>query len=333
MPRRASSEGLLSAPPAPSPSPPSEEPAWLLPRTVLRGVGQVVFQGNALAGALFLAGVTWGSISDGVAALAGALVGTLGAWLLGAERQPLDAGLYGFNGTLVALGLVHFLGASGWVWALALGLAALSTFVTASLMRVCGRAGVPALTAPFVLTTWAGLLAAQQLARLTPPLVEVPSEVAPEALALTGKLLLEGGLRGLGEIFFQDDVVAGGLIALGLLVGSRVAGLAGALGALLGLLVGFGFGAAPAALTLGLYGFNSALAAVATVTFLRLELSSVVTALLAAVAAALVYAALGAALAPVGVGALTAPFVLVVWAVLLGRPLLPALRAPEPPAA
>ena len=51
-------------------------------KSIFRGVGQVMFQGNALSGALMLAGIACNSLLMCLFALAGSAIGTCTACLL-----------------------------------------------------------------------------------------------------------------------------------------------------------------------------------------------------------------------------------------------------------
>lgn len=57
-----------------------------------------------------------------------------------------------------------------------------------------------------------------------------------------------------------------------------------------------------------------------------MNMTSIAYALLATIAIAVVFAAVSAALEPLGVPALTLPFVLVTWLFLLASPIFPKLR-------
>ena len=90
-----------------------------------------------------------------------------------ARTQPalpaLRAGLYGFNSVLVAIALATvFLAGDAAAWLYALLASVAAVFVTAALSAAFEPFGLPALTLPFVLVSWAFLFAAQQFARLRP---------------------------------------------------------------------------------------------------------------------------------------------------------------------
>ena len=76
--------------------------------TLLRGVGQVMFQNNPLTGLLFLVGIFVNSAKLGGAGLLGLAASTLAAYLLGADRSLIRAGLFGFNGILVGIAPAFF---------------------------------------------------------------------------------------------------------------------------------------------------------------------------------------------------------------------------------
>lgn len=291
---------------------------------VLRGVAQVAFQNNAFTGILFLVGIAIHSTRSGGAAIAGAVVSTATAYLLGAQRAHARAGLYGFNGTLVGIALAFFLRPGIVTWLYIVAAAATSTVATAGLANFLGKSR-PALTAPFVTVTWAFLIAAHRFVGLhateSLPAAEFPKPVTEVVGAVSGTTMLEGVLRGVAEIFLQDNAVTGAIVLTGLFVSSRVACLTTTSGALIGVLVAWFLGAPEQAIRLGLFSFNSALTALALAgVFLVPTLRSALYSLLAAAVSVVVFACVSAALLPIGMPALTAPFVLVTWGFLFAAP-------------
>ena len=71
----------------------------------LRGVGQVMFQDNALTGLLFLVGIAAGAFEEGttfgllmaVGGLIGTVLGTITARLLRCDENQIRDGIYGYN--------------------------------------------------------------------------------------------------------------------------------------------------------------------------------------------------------------------------------------------
>ena len=74
-----------------------------------RGVGQVMFQNNALSGALMLVGILLNSWQMALLAVAGNVISTLTAYISGYSREDINNGLYGFNGTLVGIAVGVFM--------------------------------------------------------------------------------------------------------------------------------------------------------------------------------------------------------------------------------
>lgn len=302
----------------------SSVPALEFADAALRGVGQVTLQDNSFTGLLFLVGIYVGSPSSCLAALVGALTSTATAYLLGLDRALVRAGLYGFNGTLVAIALAFFLRPDPVMWLYVVSAAATSTVATAGLANLLGR-NRPGLTAPFILVTWVFVIAVDRFGALHAtgmlPTAELPKGATEVVGIVSASTVSEGVLKGIAEIFLQDDTVTGAIFLAGLLVGSRVAGVAAALGALVGVLVAWGLGAPEPAIRLGLFSFNPALTAVALASvFLVLDVRSALYSLLAVVVTAVLFSSVSAALRPIGMPALTAPFVLVTWAFLFAAP-------------
>ena len=298
--------------------------------SMLRGIGQVMLQNNSYAGLLFLIGIFCNSVLFGVAVLVGAAASTATAVLLGVTRSLVRAGLFGFNGALVAIALLYFLEPDLLAWGYVVLAAACTTVMMAALLNLLGTWKIPALTAPFVLTTLWFVLAGARFGQLHStgvlPTAGLPKAATVEGV-VTASTVIEGLFNGIAQVFFQCNVITGVFFAAGLLISSRLAGIAAFLGSFAGLLVAWGLGAAEPAIRAGAFGFNPVLTAIALGSgLLVLNAASVAYAVLAVVATAIVFAAMSAALEPLGMPALTSPFVLVVWLFLLASTLFPRIR-------
>jgi urea transporter len=289
--------------------------------TVLRGLGQVMFQNNSYAGLLFLVGIACNSLVFASAALLGTLASTLAAIALGADRQMVRSGMFGFNGGLVGIALLCFLQPTPLVWACVVVAAASSSIVMAAMLTALAAARLPVLTAPFVLTSLCVLLASARFGHLQATDL-LPTAGLPKAAAVEGVVTVstfgDGVLNGVGQVFLQDNLLSGALFTLGLLVASRRACLAALAGSFAGMLVAWGMGAAEPAIRAGLFGYNSVLVAIA-LSGAVLAPGRVATAwaVFAALVTPFVTAATMAVLEPFGLPALTLPFVLVTWTFLL----------------
>ena len=297
---------------------------------VLRGVGQVMLQNNSYAGLLFLAGVFYNSPLFGAGVLIGAATSTVTARLLAVDKIQLRDGLFGFNGALVAVGLLYFLQPGAPTWACVVFAAACSTVVMAAMLNLMSVWKMPVLTAPFVFTTLCVFLATARFGRLQStdllPTAGLPHAVSVEGV-VTGSTVIEGLFSGVAQVFFQASPITGGLFLVGLLISSRSAAVAALAGSLIGLLAAWSMGAAEPAIRSGAFGFNSVLTAIALASvFFRPSVASLAYAGLATMAATVVFAAVSAAFAPIGMPAMTLPFVLVVWVFVLAAPAFPGVR-------
>jgi urea transporter len=295
--------------------------------TLLRGVGQVMFQNNPLTGLLFLVGIFVNSFKLGGAGLLGLAASTLAAYLLGADRALIRAGLFGFNGILVGIALAFFFEFDLLLAVYIVLGAAVSTIVMMALINLLTPWDMPALTAPFVLTTWLLLFAVYQFDFLQPTALIAPLTPEPGAAVLTelrelatgtGGLtivtLAHGLFRGVGEVMFEDNLLTGVIFLVAILVNSRISALFAVLGSAVALLTALALGGDGFAIYHGLYGFNAVLCAIALGgLFFVLTWKSAVYALLAVVFSVVAFAAIAVLLAPIGMPALTAPFVLTTW--------------------
>lgn len=289
--------------------------------SVLRGLGQVMLQNNSYAGVLFLVGIACNSPVLAGAALLGTVASTLAAIALKADRQAVRSGMFGFNGGLVGIALLCFLQPTPFVWSCVVIAAAASTLVMAALLTALAASRLPVLTAPFVLTSLCVLLASARFRRLQAsdllPSAGLPKGAAVDG-AVTASTLGEGLLTGIGQVFLQDNVLTGAVFILGLFVASRRACVAAVAGSLSGMLVAWAMGAAEPAIRSGLFGYNSVLVAIAlSGAFLAPGRIAIACAVFAALGTPFVTAAAAAALEPVGLPALTLPFLLVTWTALL----------------
>lgn len=312
----------------------SANPVGYFIDSVLRGIGQVMLQNNPVTGLLFLLGIFVGSWVAGLYALLGTVVATGSAQLFGAPQDHVRQGLFGFNGTLTGLGLALYLRHDP-ILVVYVIVAALSvTIVTAAIQDVLGAQG-HTLTGPFVLVTWifiAGLFAYSRLhgaPALGAP--HLPTDTVSGAAVLTPVDAAVGLLNGVAEVTLQQSVWTGAIFLVALAVNSRISCAAAVLGSAIGIGVGWSLGAAPAAIQDGLYGFNAVLTAIALGgLFFLLHRITVLLAILAVIVSTILYGSLAAILSPLGLPALTAPFVITTWLCLLATASLARLQALSP---
>lgn len=270
----------------------------------LRGIGQVVFQDSALSGLLFLAGIFCNSLTMGVFALAGSMVGTLAARLLRYDGKEIRDGLYGFNGTLAGIAVPCFLSVNVWSVMLMVVASVASTLVA----HVFGKQKLlPGLTAPFVVITWALLL----VASVFPVLQPGGQAAAAGAVAFAPVRALS---LGYSQIMLQGGSIFTGLLFfVAIAVNSVSMAWKSALACVLSLTVVLLPFIGVSSVNDGMWGYNAILAFLAVTDIVPVS-SFRRTKAFAALLLSFVFQYAGMRL---GLVTLTAPFVLSVWAVVL----------------
>ncbi len=302
---------------------------------VLRGIGQVMFQNSPITGLLFLAGLFVAGWQFGVYGLLGTAASTLTARWFGIPDSAVRSGLYGYNGTLVGVGLVFYLADDGMLPAYVVLGGVVAAIVAAALGNLLSTWQIPALTGPFVVTIWFFALGMFGFDRIAggpnsgPP--ALPVRTIGERANLDLGHLVEAFFNGTAEVFFQASVAVGVLFLLGILASSRIDCLMAIIGSLVGLGIGWALGVDAGSLTLGLMGYNAVLTMMALGgLFYVIDRSSFVLALIAAASSVVVTIGLGAIVAPYGGHVYTAPFVLTTWIFIAAKPFLHRVKAVPP---
>ncbi len=280
-------------------------------RAVLRGVGQVFFQGSALTGICFLLGILASSPLMALGGLVGSVIGTAVARLAKWDAGETADGIYGFNATLVGIATFVFFQPGAASVALLVAGCVVATLVTWISRR---KLPFPTYTAPFVVTTWVLWLIGTAMGIAT---------VAPGA-PITEANAFVTVANGIGQVMFQANVITGLLFVIGIaLCNWRHAAwvVAGSVIGMLfatyhsttlppGVVVEGVVSRYPAPnIYFGLYGYNATLVAVA----LYMWRPSLIPALLGI----LLSVPVTELLPLTGLPALTGPFVLATWIVLL----------------
>ncbi|WP_063551915.1 urea transporter [Burkholderia territorii] len=262
-------------------------------RTLLRGVGQIVLQANAVTGALLLAALALTDLRLASAALVGSAAASMTAVLAGGERRDIEQGLHGFNGALAALIAVLFAPSS--LAAIALvPVASIGAALVQRAMRVpLARWRQCPYSSPCLVVTalWLPFVASQH-----------PGDATAGA-PLTLPAVADALLSGLAQTTFAQGPWAGMLIVAGLAVASRRAAAFALGGAIVSTVLLVASGANGASFADGLLGFNGALAALALMP--RGPRPALAAAALAALIQWLVTRA--------GLPAFTAPFAVASW--------------------
>lgn len=243
--------------------------------SVLNSYSQIFFSKNIVFAILLLI-VTFFDFNAGLSGVIAVTVSNTIAYLIGFNRFHIRSGYYGFNSLLVGLGLGVYYEPNIQFFMVLFFAALLTLFLTVALEGIIGKYGLPFLSVSFLISLWLVTLATREFKSLT---------ISERGIYTFNEMYLLGGFgllqiyewfnnlnlpeyiilyfRSLGAIFFQYHLFAGLLVALGLIIYSRIAFL----------LSVFGFGCAYlfyqiiggniAELSYGYIGFNYILSAIA----------------------------------------------------------------------
>lgn len=294
-------------------------------RAMLKGSGQVMFQGNTWTGLLFLIGIFWGAYQEGLpevayGAAAGLVASTFTGYLL---RQPTAdgaEGLWGFNGILVGCAFPTFLSNTPQMWFALILCAMLTTWVRTGFNNVMAPWKTNSLTFPFVFTSWIFLFAARALQGMPPESMAKPELMAPlsSGIDLSFGSLVIYWLKGIAQVFLINSWVTGIFFLVALFVSNRWAALWAAVGSALSLVVVLLYDGAGSYIANGLYGFSPVLTAIALgCTFYKPNRRTAIWTLLGIVVTVFIQAGMDSMMLPFGMPTLTAPFCLTTWLFLL----------------
>lgn len=202
---------------------------------LLRSYSQVFFTDN-IGLALPLLLVSFIDLPTGICGLIAVIVANGSASLIGFDEYRIDKGMYGFNSLLVGLGLGNGFHFSPEIIAVVIIASLLTLLITISIEGFLGKYYLPFLSLPFVFAIWTALLASRLLTSL---------EISARGVYLLNDIFRAGGhqfiaihswwtssivspfinnyLLSLGSIFFQFNFIAGVVVAIALLVYSRIA--------------------------------------------------------------------------------------------------------------
>ena len=268
-------------------------------RIVLRGVGQVMFQGHAGTGMLFLVGIAVASPLMAVGALIGAFLGPVVATLARFDSKKIEEGLHGFNPVLVGIATVFYLKTEPLTWVLLVVGCVASIFLTYVMRRYLK---FPTYTAPFILATWLILIVAHALAGTA-------IDVMPAPPAHTPSGFVAEVLAGAAEVMFGATVVTGILFLAGIALCTWRHAVLGLLGSIVGTLLALYHNDPSSTVHLGIYGYNAVLAPIAVYLWTK--------SLLIAILAAMISVPLTEFFPSwLGIPPLTAPFVVASWIII-----------------
>lgn len=206
----------------------------ILPAT-LNSYSIVFFLNNRLF-ALGLLLLTFFNFYAGLSGLIATLTAVLVAHTMGFDKAQLKKGVYSFNALLLGLGMGTFFDPGMVFFGLLILAVLLTLFLSVSLGGWLGKYGLPHLSIPFVIGFWLIVLPSATFENLG--LNQRNIYWINEAYSVGGSQLVnflqsidslsvntlaDTYLRSLSSIFFQNNILSGILIALLLLISSRIA--------------------------------------------------------------------------------------------------------------
>ncbi len=206
-------------------------PAFI--KTVINSYSVLFFSQNRVLGIILLL-VSFFNPVSGFAGLGCVIFSLLITKLLKQDNEDYRAGIYSFNSLLsgIAFGAFFQVNVMFVTWlAVACCLVVLATIIMSKRMS---KPGLPILSLPFILVFWLVLLASnsifntglfQKSSSLLEEIYTGPGNLAGAEgyLATTLPKLMSLFFRSLSAILFQHNIIAGMLIAMGILVHSRIA--------------------------------------------------------------------------------------------------------------
>lgn len=308
--------------------------------STLRGVGQVVFVNNATSGMIMLGGLAIGDPYLAALAAVGTVSATAAAAASGLDKDSLQDGLFGYNGCLVGAAVSVFLSplpdvleyptcmlaVTSGLTATVVGGAA-SPFVAAALKPAMGS--VPQWTLAFNFVTLSMLLRSKPFAGMPP--AGPPTPVMSLSSEQFWTMAINAPFKGVSQIFVVESSLTGAALLGGIALYSP--GLAGhaLLGSSIGALSGAALGVDAGEISIGLWGFNSALTSTAVGVFYCHSMQAVALSAGGAAATAVLFGALKTVFGGWDAPCLTLPFCITMSGCYLLKDAIPGLILAESP--
>jgi len=212
----------------------TKENILLFLKGIQNSYGQVFFSDNRVF-AIIIFLVSFIDLYAGLLGLLSVLTTNLAGVLIGFDRKLISRGYYGFNSLLVGLGLgVYFQPCLLLILIVCLA-AVMTLLISVSLQGVIGKYALPFLSIPFLLAIWTMTIATKEFSVLgisergiytLNDLYILGGPVLVSIYEWWNELDIAVSLRtyfiSLGAILFQYNLLSGILIAIGLLLYSRI---------------------------------------------------------------------------------------------------------------
>jgi len=267
---------------------------------LLRGMGQVMFQPSALTGLFFLLGILINSTAMFFGALLALVTSAVFSRLTELNNNDIKQGLFGFNAVLVGVGVLFFYELS----IISIIFVIIGSILSCLIMNLMLQyiKAVPPLTAPFVISLWLMFVLANFIS------LPLNNLITPESAFEIDYLTV---FRGVGQVMFQEYWLTGLLFIIGVAINNIKAASWLMLGSTLGMLTAKLIDFPAEFISLGLFGFNASLVAVAVSN----RFSGIIKPILGITLSVMIMRIFQIYNLP----ALTAPFIFSTWIILIGQ--------------
>jgi len=195
----------------------------------------VLFFSNNKLFALLLLIVSFFNPYAGLAGLVAVLFAILFSYSAGLNKSSLIKGTYSYNALIIGIGMGSVYHFNVAFWLLLLVVVILSVVLSLIFQNQLGKYGLPFLTLPFVLCFWIVLLVTKDFAAINISFRNIywlndVYAIGEEHLVnfvmfmekLEMPLLVSTFFRALSSLYFQNNILAGFIIAAGILIHSRI---------------------------------------------------------------------------------------------------------------
>ena len=203
-------------------------------QALLNSYSLLFFSNNKLFGLLLIL-VSFFNPYAGIAGVMAAIVSIATAYISGLNRILINDGLYSYNAVIIGLGMGAMYNFSAAFWLLLFVIVIFSVILSVLLHNFLGKYRLPFLTIPFVLCFWLLMLVTKDFAAIDFTyrniywINDIYAMGDPYLLRFIMFMenmqmpsLLSAFFRSLSSLYFQNNLLAGMLIAGGMLIHSRI---------------------------------------------------------------------------------------------------------------
>lgn len=261
-----------------------------------------MLQRSAITGFLFVVGIGINSPIMLIGATLGVFSGLVTAKFFQYDYDAIDSGLYGFNAALIGIAALSFFPATLFSFIIVILAGALSTAIMHFLSQKI--ATLPVYTTPFILSAWLLMVIMDTFAINT----------LPPTFTINAYGHFYVVMRGVGQIMLQGFWLSGLMFVVGLFLYSYKVAAWAVIGSIGGMVTAYAFSFSENSVLMGLYGFNASLTVIALAERYTKPCSTKRWPIFLGIVISVLFTR---AFNYVDISALTAPFVLASWLVIL----------------